>query len=394
MTPIELDLESIVIEDLTTHNISLTTEAVLTPNSTQSTLLTRPIHAPKGITDITIFWVTYNAFIMVCILAGNALTILAIVSCRRLRSLISNLFILSLAISDFAVGISLPYHSAFYLGFNLGTSENLCLLRFFIMIFTCCVSILTLIAIAVDRYIAILYALHYRRYMTRRVCLIIITFNWLTGAIVALVPVFINHFSTAIECEFYEVLPWWYMAGLITPGFVLIWLVMLMIYGRIMREATKQSKQTHCNRGTQCRLHNLLPDWKSMQVVIIIMGCFSICWLTYVIVVCMEILNIYNKSTIVYKVAFSLAVSNSAMNPVIYCWKNATFRRAYCRLLCCKNPNYHNPNKIDFLVYSNKHSIQNSPPRSWTIPISVIPLPMVEAAVRRNEKFINEKVGY
>lgn len=116
-----------------------------------------------GLSWSTILWAFINVVLFVCILGGNALTIIAVRTCRRLRCLISNLFILSLAASDFIVGLALPYHLSFYLGSNMGKVHGLCLTRFFLIIFACCVSILTLITISVDRYIAILYALHYRR---------------------------------------------------------------------------------------------------------------------------------------------------------------------------------------------------------------------------------------
>lgn len=112
-----------------------------------------------------LLWLIINAIIFVFILVGNALTIVAVRTCRNLRSVISNIFILSLAISDFIVGIALPYHVVFYMGngLDLGRLRGFCLFRFFLFICACCVSILTLISIAVDRYIAVMYALHYRR---------------------------------------------------------------------------------------------------------------------------------------------------------------------------------------------------------------------------------------
>lgn len=108
-------------------------------------------------------WAIIDGFLLIAILCGNILTILAVRFSRRLRSVISNHFVLSLAISDILVGLTLPYHLAFYLGFGLGSSKWFCLLRFFFVIVACTVSIWSLIAIALDRYIAICYSLHYGR---------------------------------------------------------------------------------------------------------------------------------------------------------------------------------------------------------------------------------------
>lgn len=40
-----------------------------------------------------------------------------------------------------------------------------------------------------------------------------------------------------------------------------------------------------------------------------------------------------------YKITFALALANSAMNPLIYAWKNTNFRRAFQRILRLKSPN-------------------------------------------------------
>lgn len=108
-------------------------------------------------------WIFIDVVLMVAILSGNIMTILAVRFSRKLRRVISNYFVLSLAISDSLVGLTLPYHMMFYMGTGLGGSKNCCLLRFFFVIMACCVSIWNLIAIAVDRYIAICYPLHYGR---------------------------------------------------------------------------------------------------------------------------------------------------------------------------------------------------------------------------------------
>ncbi|XP_023287772.1 alpha-1A adrenergic receptor-like [Orussus abietinus] len=70
------------------------------------------------------------------------------------------------------------------------------------------------------------------------------------------------------------------------------------------------------------------------------MGCFSICWLPYLVVACTRAFDWHQKaSPTLYKAMFSLAMANSGMNPMIYAWKNANFRKAFFRLLRFQSPN-------------------------------------------------------
>ncbi|XP_058127939.1 histamine H2 receptor-like [Anopheles ziemanni] len=282
-----------------------------------------------------VIWIAIDGILMVCIFSGNILTIIAVWYYRRLQWLISNLFVLSLAISDIFVGLTLPYHLAFYMGVDLGRHKHLCLLRFFVLIIACSVSIWNLIAIAVDRYIAICYPLHYTRLMTKRTALTILGFGWSLAISIATIPLIWNKWDTAQECEFDELLHPWYVAGVITPIFSVVWLCLFVVYWRIWREASKHAKQLRAHGGALERS----SDWKSVQVVLLIMGCFTFCWIPYFVVILTQIFAfVENSSPTLYKAAFSLAMANSMMNPIIYAWKNTHFRHAFKQLLTCHKP--------------------------------------------------------
>lgn len=115
------------------------------------------------ITADVISWAIVDGIILVVIFFGNILTILAIRFSKKLQSFTSNMFVLSLAVSDLVVGLTLPYHLVFYMGAGVGSKASTCLMRFFLIIMACTVSIWNLISIAIDRYVAIVYPLHYVR---------------------------------------------------------------------------------------------------------------------------------------------------------------------------------------------------------------------------------------
>lgn len=96
-------------------------------------------------------WSLVDGSLMVLIVSGNTLTILAVTLSRRLSSLVSNQFVLNLAISDLMVGLTLPYHLVFYINDDFGKIKWCCLMRFILIILACLASIYNIIAIAVDR---------------------------------------------------------------------------------------------------------------------------------------------------------------------------------------------------------------------------------------------------
>lgn len=78
-----------------------------------------------------------------------------------------------------------------------------------------------------------------------------------------------------------------------------------------------------------------------MQVVLLILGCFTICWMPYLVVVSVQVFKFYETSNQrFYKAAFCLAMANSGVNPLIYAWKNAAFRKAFGKLLRCQKPDF------------------------------------------------------
>ena len=75
-------------------------------------------------------------------------------------------------------------------------------------------------------------------------------------------------------------------------------------------------------------------------MVLLILGTFSICWLPFVVAAVSQVFHLESKPTAtIYKIMFPVAMFNSAFNPIIYAWKNPSFRRAFRLLLSFESPN-------------------------------------------------------
>lgn len=115
-----------------------------------------------------VLWATIDGFLFLAVVTGNLLTISAIVLSRKMSRVVSNHFILSLAISDLFVGLVIPYHMMFYIRPDFGKVRYLCLTKLALVSLACIASLLNIIGIAIDRFVAIIYPLHYNKFMTKR----------------------------------------------------------------------------------------------------------------------------------------------------------------------------------------------------------------------------------
>ncbi|EZA62475.1 Alpha-1A adrenergic receptor [Ooceraea biroi] len=284
-------------------------------------------------------WIV-EGFIFIAIVLGNALTIMAIVWSRRLRSVMSNYFILSLAASDLLVGLTLPYHLAFYMTDTLHHKKFFCILRFVVVNLGCTGSVYSLIAIAIDRYIAIVYPLSYNVYATHRYVLLTIVITWICTLSTSLIPIYWNNFESSRRCIIDEVLPRYYILAIELPSFILCCTAMVLLYWKIWKEARMHRRRMTRNVVSSIAQTNTKTDRKSNQVVILILGCFSISWLPFCVIAITRIFFVKTPlMNTFYRFAHVLALANSGMNPIIYAWKNANFRRAFQKILHFKSPN-------------------------------------------------------
>ena len=146
---------SFVANNLSLNNISLLEEEEVVAEIKSGSPVAKVVFA------------SIEIVLMLVILSGNGLTIVAVKRFPRLQTM-TNQLLLSLCVADVMVGLAMPFHAAFFLGEKTGTRSMMhsswfaCVTRYVTILMPCAASILNLLLIAFDRYVAILHPLRYQ----------------------------------------------------------------------------------------------------------------------------------------------------------------------------------------------------------------------------------------
>nr|XP_040054015.1 adenosine receptor A2a-like [Gasterosteus aculeatus aculeatus] len=290
--------------------------------------------------------------------AGNVLVCWAVCLNSNLQS-ITNFFVVSLAVADIAVGLlAIPFAITISTGFCADFFGCL-FIACFVLILTQS-SIFSLLAIAVDRYIAIKDPLRYNSLVTGQRAKCVITLCWVLSVGIGLTPMLgwnRGWNSTAAvgskicpegltECLFEEVVTMDYMVYFNFFGCVLVPLaIMLVIYTNIFMAARRQlrlmgSKVVHAPspgemasaRSPRSTLQKEVHAAKSLAIIV---GLFAMCWLPLHIINCFNYLcrNCGRAHIWVMNIAIILSHANSVVNPFIYAFHMLEFRETFWRIL-------------------------------------------------------------
>ncbi|XP_042365779.1 adenosine receptor A2b-like [Plectropomus leopardus] len=290
--------------------------------------------------------------------AGNVLVCWAVCLNSNLQS-ITNFFVMSLAVADIAVGLlAIPFAITISTGFCANFFGCL-FIACFVLILTQS-SIFSLLAIAVDRYIAIKNPLRYNSLVTGKRAKGIIALCWVLSVGIGLTPMLgwnqgWNATATAssscpeglTECLFEEVVTLDYMVYFNFFGCVLLPLVvMLVIYVNIFMAARRQLRLiglkvaqapapggiTTSSNSSRSTLQKEVHAAKSLAIIV---GLFALCWLPLHIINCFNHLcpDCGRADIWVMNIAIILSHANSVVNPFIYAYRIREFRRTFRRIL-------------------------------------------------------------
>ncbi|KAM4547567.1 histamine H2 receptor-like [Fundulus diaphanus] len=296
--------------------------------------------------------------VIILTIGGNVLVCLAVGLSRRLWQT-ANCFVVSLAVADLLLGVLvLPLSATLELRSRKWPfGGTLCNIYISMDVMLCTCSILTLLAISVNRYLAISSPLsHSQRVTPQRVTLAIISI-WVLSLAVAFLPIHLG-WNTAdyavqnLDWEFgdegtdkgrYCQFEWNnnYVIIYAFGTFYLPLLVMCGMYLCIFRVAREQVKRIRATIPSFARSATvaIAREHKATVTLAAVLGAFIICWFPYFsYFTCMGVKEKTNPPNTLHSVVLWLGYLNSTLNPILYPAFNRDFRRAYGELLRCRGP--------------------------------------------------------
>ncbi|XP_059925223.1 adenosine receptor A1-like [Gadus macrocephalus] len=296
-----------------------------------------------------------------CVL-GNAVAIAALRRTKRLREP-TFCFLTSLAAADLLVG-SLAIPLAVLVDGRVETSAGACLLSSCLLILPTLASVLSLLSIAVDRFLRVYAPLRYRRSVTEQFSWLVVVACWGAAVLLSFVPLIgwsqqstvspaarspvsstSSDFSTssnssssspsAAVCLFTDVIS---MSYLVYFTFFLCNLLplctMALLYCLIFRIVRRSLRDMPGRSGTpnaDSRRY-LKKEGRLAASLAQVLGLFALSWLPLHLMNCVVKFGGPPVPVAAFHVGILLSHANSAVNPVVYAFRIPRIRQAYLKM--------------------------------------------------------------
>ncbi|XP_061610873.1 galanin receptor type 1-like [Phyllopteryx taeniolatus] len=287
-------------------------------------------------------------------LVGNALVVL--VSCQagasvrrrtaaagvRRGSNPTDVFILNLSLADLLLLLlCVPLHASVYSLSGWPFGGFACTSGHFLASVSVLVSILTLVVLSADRYVAVVLSGRCR-YRTRSAALLCVGLIW-TLALACSVPVAQNHVLTGHPGAPNLTFCWevWrsgrarraYKAAAVVLGFLLPLVLICCSYVTVLFHLHKKMKNISQKSERVKR--------KTTQTVFLVIAAFLICWIPHHVIIMWAEFGRFplTDASFVFRIAsHCLSYGHACVNPVLYAFLSHKFRRSCCQLLACSRP--------------------------------------------------------
>ncbi|XP_069116945.1 adenosine receptor A3-like [Argopecten irradians] len=277
-----------------------------------------------------------SAILIPCICCGNFLVLISLWKFRKLRTK-TNIFVANLSIADSIMGaVSLPMYTAFFFNHEkLEKYKYICITKYSIVVFSSSASLLSLVAIAVDRYVAVLHPLKYHVIVTHKRIKHFLICQWTYDILTFTIPYYWNNYDQYQTCNFYKIFPRVYSVFIVFVSIAICLLVSMFLYIKIFKVARRHRQCLNMPQFTDCNNKQIRKDAKSAKMMAFILFLFFVFWLPFLMVGPLRYLGVAENFMVIIKnITLLIAMSNSMVNPIVYCWLRKEFSLAFKRLCC------------------------------------------------------------
>ena len=321
---------------------------------------------------VSLVLTTLSCTLLICNVFGNVLVMLVIFKKKKQSS--ANAFLLSsLACSDLELAIMIFFYTIF-LTYRV-THGN-----FPDFIFHALISVYTLVALAVERYYAILKPFVHLTRMVKSLVKKVTFAVWIFAAIVSS-PGYVFETGYGVKkgqnvttfnetreaATWFETLRTVYASFVLLFGLILPATIMVFCYSRVIYHVWFNMDAT---KLTNTAL--LLSRRKLTELFIIVTVVFIITWTpTFVRLIVTSYIDL--KSAWIYDLSsMFLGVLGSTANPVIYSFRCRKFRQEVTKILaCCFCKRNRQPNVV-FLRATNRYSLTHMTRKTTTLTVEPV----------------------
>ncbi|XP_061777160.1 G-protein coupled receptor 12 [Nerophis ophidion] len=257
----------------------------------------------------------------------NALVVLVIWQNPALRAPMF-LLIGSLALADLLAGLGLVLH--FTCAYLL-RSDSAQLLTVGLVVASFSASVFSLLAITIDRYLSLYYALTYNSERTAAFTYTMLLLLWTLSLGLGLLPVTgVNCLAQEAACSVVRPLTKNNVAVL-SVSFLLLFGLMLQLYVQICKIVMRHAHQIALQHHFLAATPHYVTTRKGVSTLAIILGTFAACWMPFTVY---SLIADYTYPPLYTYATLVPATYNSVINPLIYAFRNQEIQKALW-LVCC-----------------------------------------------------------